>query len=316
LVQSLIATCYDVRDRTNFLSLTNGTGNTVPTNTLGVSFTAQNAPQCFSIQLLSGVCGTLARSYVPVYDLTGNLELRIQLNLPAKVQAVYGSYTTANCAYYIDNVTFHCNFIKLDPMTINEIRTPVYDIHTEMYSQFGSTISLSTTTLETVVPIHVSSLKSLFVVPCNNNSTSNCSFSGRSSYTMIDYCFKVGSSQIPPVRVKCLNSSFTEPFCELSKALHLMGTLQTRGLHNSSLYSGKDSTTNNTATPTFVIGQDFDSLAHKSGELLQGYNTKNSDIYFSATYDAAGVSTAGINDSYALYDAILHIENGMMTASY
>ena len=69
LVQSLMDTCYDVSDRTNFLSLTNGTGNTVPTNTLGVSFTAQNAPQFFPILLLSGVCGTLARSYVPVYDL-------------------------------------------------------------------------------------------------------------------------------------------------------------------------------------------------------------------------------------------------------
>ena len=69
------------------------------------------------------------------------------------------------------------------------------------------------------------------------------------------------------------------------------------------------------STPTFLIGQDFDSFAHKSGELLQGYNTKNSDIYFSATYNAGDV-TAGTNDFYALYDAILHIENGIMTALY
>ena len=60
-----------------------------------------------------------------------------------------------------------------------------------MYSQFGSTISLSTTTLETVVPIRVSSLKSLFVVPRSSNVTSNCSYTGRSSYNIADDCFKV-----------------------------------------------------------------------------------------------------------------------------
>ena len=133
---------------------------------------------------------------------------------------------------------------------------------------------------------------------------------------MIDYCFKVGSSQVPPVRVKCLNSSFTEPFMELLKSLHLLGTLQTRGSHTAALYGAQDPTSVNDLTPTFLIGQDFDSFAHKSGELLQGYNTKNSDIYFSATYAANGVATAGTNDFYALYDVILHIENGIMTASY
>ena len=88
------------------------------------------------------------------------------------------------------------------------------------------------------------------------------------------------------------------------------------GSHTAALYSGQDAVTNNATTPTFFIGQDFDSFAHKSGELLQGYNTKNSDIYFSATYNTDGVSSAGTNDFYALYDAILHIENCMMTASY
>ena len=44
-----------------------------------------------------------------------------------------------------------------------------------------------------------------------------------------------------------------------------------------------------------MIGHDFDSYSGKSGELLQGYNTKNSGIYFSAAYDTNGVSSVGTN---------------------
>ena len=90
----------------------------------------------------------------------------------------------------------------------------------------------------------------------------------------------------------------------------------THGAHNTTLYKIQDPTTNNASVGPFLIGQDMDNYSRKSGELLQGYNTKNSDIYLSATYDSAGVTSAGTNDFYALYDAILHIENGMMTASY
>ena len=115
---------------------------------------------------------------------------------------------------------------------------------------------------------------------------------------------------------KVFSSSFTEPFCELSKSLNNFNCTETRGVHNTTLYKVQDPTTNNASVGTFQIGVDMDSYAEKSGEWLQGYNTKNSDIYFGATYDSAGVTSAGTNKFNALYHAILRIENGMMTASY
>lgn len=272
--------------------------------------------QYFCTSLLSGVVGTLSRNYIPTFALNGNLEFRLQLNLPAKALSQITAGAAAGCLYTVDNLEFHANYIRLHPEIIASISVPVYDIHTESFSQFGSAVAQNQTTVEQVVPVRVNSLKGLFVVPRSNNALTNSSYCGRSTWNIIDYTFKVGSSQFPPVRVKCQSSSYTEPLMELKKCLHTMGTANTLGLHNATTWVVQEGTAANATGGSFLLGQDFDSYAGKSGELLHGFSTTNNDVYFSATYATGGISVAGTNDFYAMYDCILHIENGMMTAQY
>ena len=164
LVSALIDCSVNQSDRASSWAITNGTSLTSG-SLLGANFAAQNAVQYFSLPLVSGVVGTLSRSYLAIYDLTGNIEVRIQWNIPAKVLATYGAGVTAAVLYVVDQCEFHCNFITLGQPILDQIKTPVYDIHTEMYSQFGSNVAAAATVVEQVVPVRVTSLKSILVVP-------------------------------------------------------------------------------------------------------------------------------------------------------
>ena len=85
----------------------------------------------------------------------------------------------------------------------------------------------------------------------------------RSSFGIVDYCFLLGSEQIPPTRIRCKGFGFVEPYEALKAALHCGGnTLASMGILNAANYiveapSGADNTSTNGGY--FVIGKNFET---------------------------------------------------------
>ena len=137
----------------------------------------------------------------------------------------------------------------------------------------------------------------------------------RSSFSIADYCFRLGSERIPPTRIWCQGFGFVEPYEALKVALHCGGnTLVSMGILNSANYvvaapSGADNTSTNGGY--FVIGQDFETYSGKSGQLLSGVSTLGSDLYFSANVGA--MADGAIFDYFLHYDIKLVIKDGILT---
>ena len=83
-----------------------------PTLTHGGTSTSNNV--WFSTTLLSGICGSLCRSYIPVFDLQGSLQIRVTFSQWYQL----GKYSAqpaleANSIINIGSIEMHCNMIKL-----------------------------------------------------------------------------------------------------------------------------------------------------------------------------------------------------------
>ena len=82
-----------------------------------------------------------------------------------------------------------------------------------------------TSQIEQLIPTRYSSLKTVFVTMRKTTSALNGGHAVlypycRSTFAIADYCFRLGSEQILPTRVRCDAVSYVEPFEALKVALH------------------------------------------------------------------------------------------------
>ena len=318
----LLDTQIDQSTRINGLNLTMGCGTTLNAPGLGAALAA-NGSNWYSITLLSGIVGSLARNYIPVNDLQGSIQIRITLAHWNQI----GIWSTAlaadsDAAISIQNIEFHANMIKLSPEVMAMIRSPEYTIYSETYTNFQQTMAAAagSSQIEQLIPTRYSSLKTVFLTMRKTTSVLNATHGNlipttRSSFGIVDYCFRLGSEQIPPTRVRCTGFGFIEPFEALKVALHCGGnTIASMGILNAANYivaapSGADATSTNGGY--FVIGQDFETYSGKSGQLLSGCSTLGRDLYFSANIGA--MAAGAVFDYFLHYDIKLIIKDGVLT---
>ena len=311
----------DQSARITSLNVTQGAGTTLAEPAVGESFPAAG-DRYYSVTLLSGIVGSLCRSYIPVNDLQGSLQIRITLAHWNEI----GKYTTAlavdsDAALSIRNVQFHCNMIKLSPHVLSMIRSPEYQIYSETYTNFQQTMAAAagTSQIEQLIPTRYSSLKTVLVSMRKTTSALNGGHAvlypyTRSTFAIADYAFRLGSEQIPPTRVRCNAFSYVEPFEALKTAMHAGGSsLCSMGVLNGTNYvasapTGADGGANG---GYFMIGQDFEGYSGKSGVLLSGVSSLGSDLFFSANMGA--MAAGAIFDYYCHYDFKLIIRDGILT---
>ena len=160
--------------------------------------------------------------------------------------------------------------IRLSEPILAMVKSNNYTIYTESYNNFRQSINQDATSVEQLIPTHYSSLKTVFVVQRLSSNSLNSRYkvnpNTRDTFEITDYCFRLGSEQIPPSRIRALETNYSEPFEALKVAFHCGGnTLNCMGILDHTSYSN---TAKTDLTGLFVIGQDFESYSGKSGSLL------------------------------------------------
>ena len=98
-----------------------------------------------------------------MFALSGNLSFRITTNPGYK--AFSWPNGTADTTVTLTDIQFHANIVHLKPKIMELIHQLSYQIYTESYSNFQSTIlKTGTTSVEQLVPFHYISLKTIFLV--------------------------------------------------------------------------------------------------------------------------------------------------------
>ena len=91
---------------------------------LGVGIAAAGSAW-FSLTLLSGIVGSLARNYIPMNDLQGSIQIKITFSVYTQVgKWTTDLHTASNTTIYFSKIEIRANMIKLGSEVLSMIRTP------------------------------------------------------------------------------------------------------------------------------------------------------------------------------------------------
>jgi hypothetical protein len=151
------------------------------------------------------------------------------------------------------------------------------------------------------IPARYSSLKTLFTtfqLQDNVNQDDEKSISAQ-------WYYSIGGKNVPSTPVK----SNTEAYAEVSKAIHAFGAVDHTSMIQRATWIANSG--------TYVIAADLETLAHKSKLTESGINTFSANTHLILHFGLEnGVLDALRVDTFAHYDAILLIQNGLCSVQF
>jgi hypothetical protein len=307
---------------------------------------AGSIPYTFTLQFFNGILGVNASKCFAVGLL--NSPVRIECYLAANDDALYSGLAGAGCTYQITNVELICTFIELNEDIPHDKSQPIY-ISTKSWRQ-ASTYMPSSTSGEftTLLPFRFASLCGLYG-RFLNQTTAVQGANGTAAYrkgssinpNFSSYYFRCASQIIPNKPVYLINGSLvgtgSEGYAELLKSFHALSTsignsaipfasynvcaTATQGWSGPYIPASKTNGTIDTHANAFAIGLELENFSNRSDTILSGISTLNTQIFFTANINSGATAGGGNNYNYtahffANYDAILVIQDGVMSAKF
>lgn len=267
--------------------------------------------------LSSAIFGQATEKYYPLSAMNG---FRIQLTLQDATKALtWASDTGATADYNITDPTLFLNVVRVDPEVdrgiVSSSKGPdgKIRIHTQTWRTFSTTISADSTSLDYVIPINVSSLKSLFFTFLSQDIAVNYDYLSFYYRYLTDYQLFVDGNPIPASPVK-VTYGFTESYNELMRAWHVRYGDSHGTLLNPVTYEGSDLSNEKSNA---VFGLELESFNGKSNVIESGMNVLNSTIQMRMNFSTA-TSNAHTCMFFCLYDVFLVIdpETGITTLEF
>ena len=120
----------DISTRCTSFNITKGCHAT--SGTISGTSIAATISAWYSLTLISGICGSLCRNYIPVNDLQGSLQLRITFSHPQQVGAWANTSTTkSDLSLKFNNIEYHANMIRLSEPILAMVKSQNYTIYSK-----------------------------------------------------------------------------------------------------------------------------------------------------------------------------------------
>ncbi len=286
---------------------------------------AANADYDFCFPLLSIL--SLTDNYVPLYAMSGNGPLRLELQFVGGFPAFIGTTEAiTNSADGANTVFSDCkliaNFVELSDaaMAIVEQSTsggPVQWVCQSFSNYvFNGTLRNAVTQLSIPVPAKFNSLKALYMTMRRNpDGADNALPDDCSKFLLSQYTTRIGSRVIPSEPP----TTVPQFIAEMHRAL---GSASSRIDPTSYSYvqvrtDAAVDIANTTYSGCFAIGVETESYSSAPmGSVYQGLNTSTDDIFIQPSFAAQGADTNVRFDIYASYDQLITIDQGVVTVQY
>lgn len=271
----------------------------------------RTASRYFCVPLLSGIVGAMQNKYLPTGDMSGG-DLRLEITLANMADGVITGGTSAGVrSWIVKDVELMLEYVELNSEAarmISQQNAGGYVIGFDSFANYASTIETGATNANILIPARYSSLKTLFSMirlQSNIGASTVATISSRSNPVgdAGQWYFSVGGKNIPSTPVK----SNVEAFAELSKSLHTFGSVDHTSMITLSTWTA--------AAGSYVIATDLETLAHKSKLTESGINTLSANTHLIAQF-AAGLAAPVRVDTFAHFDGILLIQNGICSVQF
>jgi hypothetical protein len=274
---------------------------------------------------------TWTNNYVPLFAMTGS-PIRIELQVVSDVNLICKSLNQVlapTAISLLSRIELVCNMIELSDTGMNIIKQSIGNAPVQWvvsdYRNYGSNIILpnSVTTVSVPVAAKFNSLNSLFFsFRLNSAGTALYNALESTDFKLQEYYLRVGSRTMP---VKPPNT-YPEFYSELLRAFGTVSDVNQECGISIEQYR-KDvpvamagaETSLASQTGAFYVGVDLESYSNTSNDTIySGTNTSTDDIFGVFRFDAQGngVTNNVRIDSYALFDQLILIQNGVCTVNY
>ena len=272
---------------------------------------AASGSQTFCIPILSGIVGPLQSKYLPTGAMIGG-DLRLELVLANPTTAVVQGTGTPD--WTVSDVELQLEYVEVNSEVDRMIQqaNPRYVISCETFANYTNTVPSSggsAQQMNLLIPARFSSLKTLYTffrVQSDVTSATAKSVSARPYPALTNWYYQVSGENVPATPVK----DTVESFAELQKAMHVFGSADNTSIIAKADYNLATGANTNSS---FAIGQNLETLSHKSTLTESGKNTLNTNVYLlgRSNYNSAlQVST------FAHVDMVLICENGVCTTAF
>ena len=286
----------------------------------GVSLATTSATATPLNMPLMGWLGLHADKYIPVGEMNG-LRLDMQVCTADALALVTSGATNPTITLYYPEL--HLTYVEVSQEAGDAIRAStggVFQIHGSSFRSFSNTLPSGTSgTWSMLVSARNTSLNALLTsIRLSSDLTAYTSLSstGRIMGKISQFSARVGSAGVFPSKpIDCINSGGNgNAWSETIKAFHALDN----GIWNTSVTSaGFYTTADNTAVTSgsssgTLLGIELQSFSHKNGSIMSGINTLQGNSYID--FVLSGATSANYQvDVFSWYDALLHIENGIVT---
>tara|TARA_R110000851_G_scaffold38124_2_gene98026 strand:+ start:2829 stop:4127 length:1299 start_codon:yes stop_codon:yes gene_type:complete len=283
----------------------------------------------FSFPLLSIL--SLTQNYVPLFGMTGSpMRIEIQLvNTIPQFMVSTGVYSADPALKTVTDVELIGNFMEMNDNAMNIIKSASGDVVQWSVSDFKNYASnavlsgASDTQLSIPIPAKFNSLKSLLHT-YREHSSGDATFYPHEScrFALKEYTTRIGSQVLPSTAP----NSVAEFYAELLRSVGSVGDLNSQCSIDSDSYDAarpEAFTALTILSKSFFTGMDLESYSNSDiHSIYQGLNTSTHDIFFQPTFgpqteaDGTAVNRNLRVDTYAMFDALILLENGVANVTY
>jgi hypothetical protein len=274
------------------------------------------ATRTFTIPLVSGVIGSLARQAFPLTAATA-ADLRVEIVLAAEKNPVQNSSGT-DPEWTASDFSIITDILELSPESEALVVASTggqFQMNTQSYRQSTAVVAEDNTRSSILLPFRFSSMNSILLAHYKQTVTNSFTnaYTSRSRANLTDYYFRIGNSHVPanPVALGAVGVLPAEGFVNLLKAFHInVGNIQIGNSCTSGNFNKAEPTTTH---GTFCIAQELEAFGPGSSSKVEsGVNTLSQTVFFEGTY--ATVPNAMDVAAWAFHDVRLDFVSGTCRA--
>jgi len=263
-----------------------------------------------------------SQNYIPLFAMSGPLRIELQLISNIK-QFVHSDQllTTHSTLKIVDNVELVMNMMEISDSGMNIIRNAIgnspvqWVVQDYRNYQYVNTLRSTITQLSIPIPAKFNSLNSLFWTFRSSANTAGVNtFPANESvnFALREYFVRLGARTVPTKPPNTIPEFFTE----LLRAVGSPSDVNHECNIRDTTYF-KASPNIGAPVGSFYLGLDLESYSNTDmTSVYSGYNSSTEDIFFTPTFSAQASATDVRIDTYALYDCLISLENGVATCFY
>ena len=293
------------------------------TDPVGVNLAnATNMTWSFAIPLVS--IFSWSQNYIPLFAMSGPLRIELQLISSLK-QFLHSDQllTTHSTLKIVDNVELVMNMMEISDSGMNIIKSAIgnspvqWVVQDYRNYQFVNTLRATQTQFSIPVPAKFNSLNSLFwTFRSSNNSSGVDTFPANENlnYYLKEYFVRLGARTVPTKPPNTIPEFFTE----LLRAVGSPSDVNHEcNIRDTTYFKAIPNVGANIPVGAFYLGLDLESYSNTDmTSVYSGYNSSTEDIFFTPTFNPQAAATDVRIDTYALFDCLISLENGVATAFY